>query len=66
MNNTKPFYGFNTKSNSHVNLNTPMPIPPRPDQFKYNLLLKQHQRNQRMYVQGINRVPNPPSLANNR
>lgn len=60
MDNRNRFHSFNTTSNSHVNLNTNMPMPPVPKRSNPQL-------QQRRFVSGtFNRVPPPPTLNNNR
>jgi hypothetical protein len=70
MSNVGRFNGFNLSSNSHTNLNTRLPTPPISSAI--SLPRSQQVGNPRtvfkngVYVNGINRVPPPPALSNNR
>ena len=62
MENLFRYRDFNTRRNSHVNLNTTMPMPPHPNMINRTYPY----RNNRPFVSGaFNRVPPPPRLNNN-
>lgn len=68
MTNFTKYKGFNTYRNSHVNLNTNMPIPPHPNLIKNNhpKFTPYSTPYSTPYVSGsFNRVPPPPRLNNN-
>jgi hypothetical protein len=74
MDNFTRYNAFNTTRNSHLNLNTNMPMPTHPNVLNNyyktvnpNQNTKNTKNTKNNFVNGsFNRIPPPPTLANNR